>query len=319
MKALCPHQTRRLRTTQRCTELTWGRAALCPTELCWSHKGFMASFCPSTTQLCLRSQEDTGPFHSCHTFWNDQPGTCLNWVPKRKAPMLNAALWGHKAYIPYSKSLSFVYKRSDSIIKTLHAEYSVLQWSEDCLESRENILSEYIIITRQHAAAWAGLAVVCVEVQAARTTAAAQSCSMLTWMQVCWVQWPAALRKSLRQHQGPTGALKGSSEWNKLMASLPILCFEGLTVRARSATTTFSNSISTQMLLSDKRSHPFFYISHCSTDWTPTKDHYGWETAFGVRTWHQNTTKKGRQLILPNQVALQDFLSVPEHSCNKSQ
>lgn len=51
-----------------------------------------------------------------------------------------------------------------------------------------------------------------------------------------------------------------------------------------------------------------------------TEDHYGWETSVRVRTWHQNTiTNKGQQLILPNQVALQGFVSVPEHSCNKSQ
>lgn len=57
-------------------------------------------------------------------------------------------------------------------------------------------------------------------------------------------------------------------------------------------------------------------MSHCSTDWAPTEDRYGWETSLRVRTWHQNTApNEGQQLIPPNQVAPQHFVPVPEHCC----
>lgn len=65
----------------------------------------------------------------------------MNYTYKGKALTLNIALYWDKKHITYSKSFNFVYKLSDIIIKIFNAEYNVLQVFEDCLKSKESILS----------------------------------------------------------------------------------------------------------------------------------------------------------------------------------
>lgn len=261
MKALCPHQTRRLRATPAMLrELTWGESSAVPHWALLKPQG-MANFCPSTTQLCRKKPRGCWALSQLsHITRFGITNLALAWIVPLKERLQCSTLHCEDikhTFLTAKASALFTSVQTASLkyfmLNTAYYNGLKIAWKAGRIYY-QNILSlqDSTLLLEQ---VWHLRALLCRQ-HAQQKLHRAAPCWHACRCAKCNGQ--RALRKSLRQLQGTTGALKGSSECNKLMASLPILCFEGLTVRARSTTTGFSNSTSTQMLLSDKRSHPFF-------------------------------------------------------------